>query len=84
VIDTKTFTNSEKSDWIKSPPKDNYFELDACMELDGDMFGYWIKYGENLKQKDYPINLECFMKGTYTSDFISKIVSDINEYQIKW
>ena len=84
VIDTKTFTTSGKSEWIKTPPTDNFFELDNCMELDGDMFGYWIKDGENIKQKDYPVNLECFRNGTYKSDFINKIVSDINEYKIKW
>ena len=38
------------------------------------------KYGFH---QDYPINLECFRNGTYKSDFINKIVSDINEYKIK-
>ena len=84
VIDTKMFTAIGVSVWIKTPPTDDYFELDSCMELDGDMFGYWIKDGENIKHKDYPINLECFRNGTYKSDFINKIVRDINEYKIKW
>lgn len=84
LIDTTTFTTIGISEWIKNPPTDNFFELDSCMELDGDMFGYWIKDGENIKQKDYPINLECFRNSTYKSDFINKIVNDINEYKIKW
>lgn len=84
VINVEAISINEKPDWIYSPPKDNYFELDACMELDGDMFGYWVKDGKNIYQKDYPVNLECLRKGTYKSNFINNAVDDINKYQIKW
>lgn len=84
VINIETTNIDKKPDWINLPPEDNYFELDACMELDGDMFGFCVKDGENIYQKDYPVNLDCLRKGTYKSIFINNAVSDINKYQIKW
>lgn len=54
------------------------------MELDGDMFGFLLKNGENVEQKDLPINLKCLRQGKFKSDFLNKVANDINVYKIKW
>ena len=53
------------------------------MELDGDIFGFFLKNGENTEQKDLPINLKCFGQGKFKSDFLNKVANDINVYKIK-
>lgn len=64
-------------DQMSSFSKTTLFELDSCMELDGDIFGFKIKEEDNLIQEDLPISIECFKKGKYQSDFLNKIVRDI-------
>ena len=84
IENEKRISIKEKPNWIIPLFEKDLFELDSCMELDGDMFGYWHKNGENVEQRDLPINLKCFRQGKYKSDFLNKVVNDLNDYQIKW
>lgn len=69
-------------DNINQISKEELFELDQCMELDGDNFGYRIKRGSEIEQQDLPISIECFTKLKYKSEFLNKIVEDINAFKM--
>lgn len=69
-------------DNINQISKEELFELDQCMELDGDGFGYRIKRDSEIEQQDLPISIECFTKRKYKSDFLNKVVEDINTYKM--
>lgn len=84
IIDKRVLLITDKPNWHKQPSKEELYELDTCMELDGDMFGYELKKDGKIEEQDLPINLECFTRGKFKSDFINKVVSDINLYQIRW
>jgi len=58
------------------------YELDSCMELDGDGFGFKIMNDSNIIKEDLPINIECFRKGKYQSVFFSEILRDISNYKM--
>lgn len=60
-----------------------HMEIKECgYELDGDSFGFEIKRDSEKEKQDLPINLGCFLKNKYKSDFLSKIVKDINTYKM--
>jgi len=59
-------------------------ELDNCMELDGDMFLFKIRKNDKVVNEDFPINLKCFTKSNYKSEFLNSVVLDINAYKIGW
>lgn len=62
--------------------KEELSELDQCMELDGDSFGYRIKKGSEIEQQDLPINIECSTKLKYKSDFLNKFIGDITTHKM--
>lgn len=62
--------------------KQELFELDQCMELDGDNFGYRIKRTIEIEKEDLPIDIECFTKLLYKSKFLNKVVEDIKTYNM--
>jgi hypothetical protein len=62
--------------------KNDLFELDKCMELDGDIFGIRIKQSNQEILENLPINIGCFVKDQYKSDFFNSIVNDIKTYKI--
>lgn len=67
---------------LNSFSKEVIFELDKCIELDGDGFGFKIKNDDNIIQEDLPINVECLKKGKYQSDFLNEVVRDISTYDM--
>lgn len=69
-------------DNINQISKEELFELDQCMELDGDGFGYRIKRGSEIEKQDLPIGIECFTKLKYKSEFLNKVVEDINTHKM--
>jgi len=64
--------------------KEELYQLDKCMGLDGDMFGYRLIKDSIVEQHDFPISLDCLAKQRLTSAFLNKIIDDINTYHIKW
>lgn len=67
---------------INQISKEELSELDQCMELDGDGFGYRIKRGSKTEQQDLPIGIECFTKLKYKSNFLNKVVEDIKTHKM--
>lgn len=60
-----------------------HIELKECgYELDGDIFGFKIINGSEVEQQDLPISIDCFTKLKYKSEFLNKIVKDINTYKL--
>lgn len=51
-------------------------------ELDGDIFGFKIKNELEVNQQDLPISIECLKKLKYNSEFLNKVVDDINTYKM--
>ncbi|WP_326983768.1 hypothetical protein VUJ46_04295 [Chryseobacterium sp. MYb264] len=60
---------------------DNY-EMDKCMELDGDLLGYQIKQNEVIKSKEYPVNTKCFISNKYENILYNKLKDDIIKYNL--
>lgn len=79
IVNTEVHSIEDKN-WLVQPTKEDYFELDKCMELDGDMLCIVIKDEES---KDLPINLQCFMKGGYKTEFFNQLALDMEKYKIK-
>ncbi|MEC5395408.1 hypothetical protein [Bergeyella sp. RCAD1439] len=80
ILQQEYFTTS--IDNINQISKEELFELDQCIELDGDGFGYRIKKGSGIEQQDLPIGIECFIKLKYKSEFLNKVIKDINTYKM--
>jgi hypothetical protein len=72
------------SKWLFQFSKKELFEADSCLELDGDMFGFKLKYDRSVVQNDLSINLDCFVTKEINSIFLNGVINDINEYQIRW
>jgi len=75
---------NERDDFFKQLSKEELYEIDKCMELDGDIFGYKFKKDGLLERHDFPVNIDCFVQQKFKSKFLNKIITDINTYQIKW
>ena len=59
------------------------FNREKCpIVLDGDGFGYRIKRGSEIVGDDLPVEIECFTKNKYQSEFLNKIVADIITYKM--
>lgn len=54
----------------------------GCIELDGDGFSVRLKKNSEIESQDLPINIKCFTQKKYKSDFLNKIVEDINTYKM--
>jgi hypothetical protein len=58
------------------------FEMDKCMELDGDLLGYQIKQNGVTESKEYPVNVKCFINTNYEAIFYNKLKDDIIKYNM--
>ena len=83
IIDSRESPNTN-SNWLNQFSKKELTEVDSCLELDGDVLGFKLKYDELLVQDDLPVNLDCFVKKKLNSVFLNSLITDINNYQIKW
>lgn len=84
VVDRRMVAITENQEWLIEFSKDDFYELDSCIELDGDLLGIKVMKDNKTEEKDLPINLDCTTKKKYNSQFLNKIVSDINTHNIKW
>lgn len=83
ILENKNFIMNERIFFIQQLSKEELQELDKCIELDGDGFGYKFKKDGKVEEQDFPINLECFTQKKYKSAFLNKVVSDIKTYKIE-
>lgn len=84
VVDKKTFTITRNSNWLQQFYKDDLYEVDTCTELDGDIFGIKLNKDNNVEEKHFAINLNCFEAGEYKSSFLKQVATDITTYSLKW
>lgn len=54
----------------------------GCIELDGDEFSFKGKNDIEIETQNLPINIKCFTQKQYQSQFLNKIVEDINTYKL--
>lgn len=59
-----------------------YFELDECLELDGDILGFSIRNQQGLQEESFPINLTCFSNRNFESEFLESLKKDIDNFNI--
>jgi hypothetical protein len=83
VIEHLTFPDKGVSNYKIPVFEELQLEIKECgYELDGDGFGYRIKRGSEIHKQDLPIDIKCFTKLKYKSEFSNKIVEDINTYKM--
>jgi len=83
IVERLTFPDKGVSNYKVPDFKELDRETQECgYELDGDGFGFEIKKDSKIEQQDLPINIECFTKQKYKSEFLNKIVNDINTYKL--
>jgi len=58
-------------------------EVKNCYELDGDILGFKINENDQLLQKDFPVNIQCFTNEKFSSLFLNKLVEDISSYKLE-
>jgi len=83
ITDKKVLKIDAKPSWLMEYSKEILTELDTCVELDGDIFGFKIEEEGKIEQEELPVSLDCFLRSKYKSDFLKGIVNDMNAYQIK-
>lgn len=83
TTEQQTITDKGLSMYEIPTLKELEIETKECgYELDGDGFGYKIKRGSEIVQQDLPIGIECFTKLKYKSEFLNKVVEDINTHKM--
>ena len=65
--------------------EDNYKNAiyDNCaLELDGDVFGYIIRIGDETYNEDYPIDINCLKQRHECPFLLEKVIDDIRIYNM--
>lgn len=83
VVDSRELSDTE-SNWLDQFSKKELAEVDSCLDLDGDVLGFKLKYGNSVVQNDLSIKLDCFVKKRLNSVFLNGMVGDMKAYRIKW
>ena len=83
VVDSKVLSDAN-SNWLDRFSKKELSEVDSCLELDGDVLGFKLKYDNSVVQDNLPVNLDCFLKKKLNSVFLDGVIADMKAYQIKW
>ena len=52
------------------------------MELDGDLFGAVLEIDHTKTRYDYPVDINCMIRGNYDSLLLKRLVSDIISYSL--
>lgn len=53
---------------------------ECALELDGDSFGFIVDFEQKIQIADYSVNINCMKQGRFGSDFLRKIINDINTH----
>jgi len=60
----------------------NTYEINECIELDDDYLGYKILKEQQVIEKEFLVNIKCFLKNINEIEFFNKIRSDMLKYNI--
>ncbi len=52
------------------------------LELDGDLFGFSLYVDNTMHKEDFAVDISCLKTETYKSEFLNKVVEDINTYKM--
>ena len=74
--------NCNTNEIISQVENFDFYELDKCIELDGDGFGFFVSSGENKIQRDFAVGIECIKEQELNSIFLKKIIEDIKTYNL--
>lgn len=81
-IINKTEENSNTFEILRKVGNVEMYELNNCMELDGDGFGFVVSDSVNRIHRDLPIGIDCLKELELNSIFYRKIVEDIKTYNL--
>lgn len=82
TLDKREELVEKQIDFFNASLNDN-FEMDKCLELDGDLLGYQIKQNGILQSKEYPVNTKCFISNKYETILFNKLKDDIIKYNLQ-
>lgn len=83
IYDKVVYNSDEIFEYQIPPFNELNSEFNECgYEIDGDVFGYSIKRVSEIENQDLPISIICFTKLNYKSEFLNKVINDINTYNI--
>jgi len=60
----------------------NTYKINECIELDDDYLGYKILKEQQVIEKEFLVNIKCFLKNINEIEFFNKIRSDMLKYNI--
>jgi len=75
-------SSHDATNYINKVPKERVFEVDNCMELDGDIIGYKVSFDGNKYQEDFPVSMKCFLDQKYKAQFLNTLVKDVKMYKL--
>ena len=61
---------------------DNDLNHNCAPELDGDVFGVYVKTDDKTINEEFAININCLKTGNYKSELLNRIVRDIKYYKM--
>jgi len=72
----------DATNFLEKIAKKEVFELDKCLELDGDIIGYRVTINQQTYKEEFPIGINCFLNKKYESKFLNNLVKDIINYKL--
>lgn len=81
ILDKREELVEKQMDFSNINLNDNY-EMDKCMELDGDFLGYQIKQNGVIRSREYPVNAKCFISNKYKDILYNKLKDDMIKYNL--
>jgi len=84
VSERREYLNSGFSDYQIPTSKELGLDIGTyCgFVLGGELFGFKIKRGLEIQDFGWGFDIKCLTNNTYQSDFLNKIVADINTYNM--
>jgi len=79
-VDSKSLY--EANNYLNQVPKKEIFEVDKCMQLDGEIVGYKISLDNIKYSEDLPVDMKCFLNQDYETEFLNILVKDIKKHKL--
>lgn len=75
--------NQDSNSWLENPMK-NDAGIDNCIATDGFTLMYKVVNNDSYIERRFPVMYDCIKNSKYETSFFSKLIGDINYYQIGW
>ncbi|MCY0979411.1 hypothetical protein PGH12_04650 [Chryseobacterium wangxinyae] len=75
--------NQGNNRWLQNPLKDDT-GIDNCIATDGFTLMYKVVNNDSYIERRFPVMYDCMKNSKYETDFFTKLIEDMNYYQIGW